>query len=73
MITKMIKELGRRMDAQRSCILKFCFYLVSYFWLCRVFFVVCRLSLASARGGHSLVLVLELLTGVVSLLAQHRP
>ena len=43
------------------------FFLSFNFWLCWVFAAMPRLSLVSANGGYSLVVVHGLLTAVVSL------
>ena len=43
------------------------FFLSFNFWLCWVFTALPRLSLVSANGGYSLVVVHGLLTAVVSL------
>ena len=61
------------------CVLLFCvclFYLIFiyafiYFWLHWVFTAACRLSLAVASRGYSLVLVHGLLIAVAPLVAEH--
>ena len=56
-------------------IVLFTFLLFIYFiyllWLCWVFDAACRLSLAAASGGCSLVAVRGLLTEVVSPVVEH--
>ena len=46
-------------------------YILLYLWLYWVFVAVCRLSLVSGIGGHSLAVVHGLLTVVASLVAEH--
>ena len=43
-----------------------------YFWLCWVFITACRLSLAAANRGCSLVAVYGLLIAGASLVVEHR-
>ena len=46
-------------------------YILLYLWLYWVFVAVCRLSLVSGIGGHSLAVVHGLLTVVASLVVEY--
>ena len=60
------------MKAFSVLLIFFTYLLFFFFWLFWVFVAACGLSLVSVRRGYSLAVVHGLLTGMSSLVAEHR-